>query len=316
MHPFLKNGKRPSPRTRKLLSSSADDSPITSQVAKAIDESRGQYADMDEVKRLAQLAAKATIALSPGGKGVESLNEETLRAYCEAKGVTIKSDGLAAAAKRYALLEGAARSRAGPVWDAHTPKTRIRLLHEVCNGEGDATYIDPETQCTVFAAVAHLRRGNCCGISQALGRTHRCRHCPYTKAGQLFDPSMRRLAARIPLIDAVRDAVTEQVGNLVDIPSSNESKSTQSNGFCAGDLITHSKNIADAGVGYTFEVDENAPRCGTCEGTSVTFCTRCKGFRFLVSPEPELCAQCEAKGIHPCTDCTPWRPPQRTHFSS
>ena len=52
-----------------------------------------------------------------------------------------------------------------------TPLTDIEVLHERALQHGEETYKDPTTGYTCFTAVAHNRRGYCCGS--------RCRHCPY-----------------------------------------------------------------------------------------------------------------------------------------
>lgn len=309
----LSNGSFSS--SRKIVCSTGGDETEKPQAASKFDGNDRPFSGANDLDRLARLAAKVTVALSAGGRGVENLEDEALRAYCEAKGAQVRSDGLAAAAKRYALEEEASRKRAGPVWDVYRPNARQRLLHDVCNGEGDATYTDPDTGFTVFAAVAHLRRGYCCGLMEDGERIHRCRHCPYSMSGEVVNPSMKRLAARIPLIDAVRREVTAQVESITQLSTEPQVTTGASCSSTDSHLTVNSTSNDDAGIGYTFDVDENS-KCTTCEGTSVTFCTRCKGFRFLITPEARLCPQCKAKGIHPCMDCTPWRPPQRTHFMS
>lgn len=47
----------------------------------------------------------------------------------------------------------------------------IEDLHRAAVEQNQTTYLDPTTGFTVFTALAHLRRGRCCG--------NRCRHCPY-----------------------------------------------------------------------------------------------------------------------------------------
>jgi len=44
-------------------------------------------------------------------------------------------------------------------------------VHEAACARGEQTYIDPETGYTVFTALAHKKRGKCCGSA--------CRHCPF-----------------------------------------------------------------------------------------------------------------------------------------
>eukprot|EP01060_Flectonema_neradi_P012882 TRINITY_DN19674_c0_g1_i1.p1 TRINITY_DN19674_c0_g1~~TRINITY_DN19674_c0_g1_i1.p1 ORF type:complete len:330 (+),score=51.67 TRINITY_DN19674_c0_g1_i1:67-1056(+) len=49
--------------------------------------------------------------------------------------------------------------------------TDIEILHEKALQHGEETYQDPATGYTCFTAIAHNKRGYCCGS--------RCRHCPY-----------------------------------------------------------------------------------------------------------------------------------------
>lgn len=44
-------------------------------------------------------------------------------------------------------------------------------LHARACEAGELTYVDPETGFRTFTALAHKRRGECCGSE--------CRHCPY-----------------------------------------------------------------------------------------------------------------------------------------
>ena len=48
-------------------------------------------------------------------------------------------------------------------------------LHAAACAAGEASYVDPVTGYSVMTAVAHQRRGKCCGSG--------CRHCPYAHAG-------------------------------------------------------------------------------------------------------------------------------------
>lgn len=147
-------------------------------------------------------------------------------------------------------------------------------------------YMDPATGYTVFSAMAHLRRGSCCGVPEGGGivdRTHRCRHCPYDADGGLSSRVYRAMGERIALVDAVRDGCARLVG----------------------------------GVGAAVEreeVEEGA--CKECGGKGVASCRRCGGHKFMISPEIVDCSQCEATGVHACMSCTAWQPPQRPTFGS
>jgi hypothetical protein len=268
-------------------------------------------------------AFQATLALCPAGKGAASVSQDVLQAYCEIKGVRSGSSGDIAAAERYALSETAARVRGGPLWDATGPKARIRLLHNVCNGEGEVTYIDPESGYTVFSAFAHLRRGNCCGINDAGERTHRCRHCPYAPDGSLTSPSMQRLKERIPLVDGLRDRLSthsealQQAAILRVAQAAQISSRVLIGGRNDADVSGNDAKMGAATAKVQREVGSSSVAvCGACDGVEVLRCTRCMGWKFLISPEAMLCPQCDGHGFHPCMDCTPWRPPQRKSFDS
>jgi hypothetical protein len=231
-------------------------------------------------------ATFAAAALAPGGPGAGVLSGAALHAFCQAKGA--RGPDAAAAAERYVAEERAVRRRGGALWDAWGGAQRVRALHAVCNAEGDGTYDDPDTGYTVFAAVAHLRRGHCCGIEEGTGaRTHRCRHCPYAPEGALTSPAYMRLAERIPLVDAVNEAFTRQ--------------QRQQQG-----VVAAAANVAAVVV----KDEEDCPECEN----GVSLCSQCKGFTFLASPTVRPCPQCDATGRHPCLVCTSWRPAQRQGF--
>lgn len=227
--------------------------------------------------------------------GAAALSPAALGAYREAKGAP-DAAGYAAALRAARQPRDRAALGAGDGKSARAAMAaRQRLLHRVCNGEGDATYEDPETGYTVFSAIAHLRRGHCCGVPEGGGveeRTHRCRHCPYAPDGRLTSPAYRRLKERIPLVDAVRRETAAVYG-----------ASARAVAAVGGDSAESADEEGDGG-------------CVDCKGTSRVLCTRCKGYKFLISPDSMLCPQCEASGEHPCMTCTPWTPRQRTEFGS
>jgi Family of unknown function (DUF5522) len=230
---------------------------------------------------VALAVAAALVLNTPGSAGAAALSDAALAAYCAAKG-----------AREAAAYAAAVRAAREP-WDGRAPKARARLLHQVCNGEGDATYVDPTTGYTVFAAIAHLRRGSCCGVPEGGGeheRTHRCRHCPYAPDGRLSSPAYIRLKERIPQVDAVRKGTAALYGASVR---------------------AHGSAEEDEG-----EAADDGERCDECDGRREAECRRCKGYAFLISPETMLCPQCDATGSHPCMKCTAWEPPQRTEFDS
>lgn len=254
--------------------------------------SRLSAPEVDEetaVEETVVLAVSASLVLNtPGSAGAAALSDGALAAYCASKGV--RDAGAYAAAVR------ASREP----WDGAAEKARTRLMHQVCNGEGDATYSDPATGYTVFAAIAHLRRGNCCGVPEGGGiveRTHRCRHCPYAPDGSLTSPAYSRLKERIPLVDEVRKRTAKLFG-----------ASVRTGGAA---IDADGENTESEG-----DEKEGESRCEECGGGGEAKCRRCKGFMFLISPMSMLCPQCDATGSHPCMSCTPWQPPQQTEFGS
>lgn len=150
---------------------------------------------------------------------VADLSVGDILAFCGVKGVPVQSNfwdrkWLLQKAREYAAWENAARLKSGVLWNMTVDKRKVRLLHDVCNGEGDATYIDPRSGYTVFSAFAHLRRGHCCGVvykgesgkdSRGFERTHRCRHCPYTHDGRLTSTQGIALMNRLRVVRFVRE---------------------------------------------------------------------------------------------------------------
>lgn len=152
---------------------------------------------------------------------VANLSVGDILAFCGVKGVPLQSniwdrEWLLQKAREYVACEHAARLKTGDsLWDTTADKKKVRLLHDVCNGEGDATYVDPRSGYTVFSAFAHLRRGHCCGVvvkegenendNQGFERTHRCRHCPYTHDGRLTSAQSIALMNRLRVVRFVRE---------------------------------------------------------------------------------------------------------------
>lgn len=161
------------------------------------------------------------------------LSTGDLLAFCSLKGVAIQGNvwdrpWLLQKAREYVAWERAARLKADDdTWDLFTDNRKVRLLHHVCNGEGDATYVDPRTGYTVFSAFAHLKRGHCCGVRRTsenengndnsqFERTHRCRHCPYAHDGSLTASSAVALMQRLQVIRFVRANRTVNWRQLAD----------------------------------------------------------------------------------------------------
>lgn len=258
-------------------------------------------------------AVDAAMSLHSRTMRPSELSSEKLAALCRIKGLRQRPSTSASEQRRvlvdavtkYLDDEYSARTKLGK-WDSLSEAARIRLLHRVCNAEGDVTYYDPATGYTVFSAFAHLRRGHCCGIEDGTGaRMHRCRHCPYAEDGTLPSKQMVAMKERISLVDAFREELTARThtDHAVSTPSS---KPAQSDSAVAHDPVA-------ASVG---SVETDVDVCPTCHGTEMMVCTRCNGWTILASPIIRKCQQCNASGWHGCMDCTPWRPRQRTEFYS
>lgn len=169
--------------------------------------------------RLIQAESKPEDEFEEDGQ-VADLSVGDILAFCGVKGVPVQSNfwdrkWLLQKAREYIAWENAARLKSGVLWDTTVDKRKVRLLHDVCNGEGDATYIDPRSGYTVFSSFAHLRRGHCCGVvyseeesgkdSRGFERTHRCRHCPYTHDGRLTSTQGIALMNRLRVVRFVRE---------------------------------------------------------------------------------------------------------------
>ena len=73
-------------------------------------------------------------------------------------------------------------SRPKPTQAALPPE--IEALHVASISRGEETYTDPATGFTVFTAIAHNKRGYCCGS--------KCRHCPYGHTNVGHPDSVKR----------------------------------------------------------------------------------------------------------------------------
>lgn len=267
-----------------------------------------------------------------------------LLAFCGVKGLDVVANiwdraALEAAVRRYGQLERLTRIRKGEEWEAMSAARKVRALHDVCNAEGDVTYVDPETGYTVFSFFAHLKRGNCCGIKtmdeegedgKRYERTHRCRHCPYTEPGELKSGKMQALRDRVAVIEYARERaqqVWEESGGAsaeVSFGALGEQKSATQGDASGGVASSPSRSNGDeaalkrrfAKVARIEEPRHGPSSCADCGDEQVVTCTRCKGWTHLFSPQLMKCPQCEAKGFHPCMNCTPFRPPSRSSFYS
>jgi iron complex transport system substrate-binding protein len=66
-------------------------------------------------------------------------------------------------------------------------------LHAAACAAGEASYVDPQTGYRVMTAVAHERRGRCCGSG--------CRHCPFAHAGVADAHKAARIVQPAFLVD-------------------------------------------------------------------------------------------------------------------
>lgn len=304
------------------------------------------------VARAVQRAQNACGAAAPVdvAAATEALPTSALLAFCAVKGVHSTSatnpwnrTALLAAIARYVRDERTARLRAGPGWAALvTAKQKRSLLHAVCNGEGDATYHDVDTNYTVFSAFAHLKRGSCCGVrwetedvgeegmpagphtaegGQTLGftRIHRCRHCPYSNDGRQLGGAMKALSERLHVVEHARSLVQneweggeEAFASEVDAAGADAAEDASARlGQGAWEELTKPR-LTRRSLFYT--PDATHASCKTCADLRVVTCTRCNGWTCLISPIPQPCFQCDEKGVHPCMDCTSFRPPPITNL--
>lgn len=278
-------------------------------------------------------------------------NTSDLLAFCSVKGqplpVNIWDDvKLLATARTYISMERTVRLKTDTQWVTASQRQRIRLLHDVCNGEGDATYVDPESGYTVFSAFAHLRRGDCCGIPADGGeRTHRCRHCPYDDAGDLRAPRYIALRDRLHVVLFVREGVTNnwtlpmsETDTIQSLPKdnmlqfSNEDAPVTTNNQHEHMTLPNRKSESSVTTWSKKEVRQMLRRllvrkvdvepqddehvCEACGDLQMVTCMRCKGWTILVSPVLRKCPQCEGEGMHACMHCTSFRPPPSTDIYS
>lgn len=291
---------------------------------------------------VAEATARVTYYASQGD--YSSVRTFELLAFCSVKGLPMPFNiweraTLEATVREYAQQERLARVRKGSEWEAMSPAQRIRLLHDVCNGEGDVTYIDPESGYTVFTHFAHLKRGHCCGIktrdevgedAKMYERTHRCRHCPFTEPGELKSKKMKALMDRVRVIEFARERAQEvwaeessvdsgvsfgsPDGRVSNALEGEASRSPLSSASDEGDEVQLARRFAKV-----VKIDKPKDKecaCEDCGDQQVVTCTRCNGFTYLFSPVLMKCPQCEAKGYHPCMSCTPFRPPSKSSFYS
>lgn len=248
-----------------------------------------------------------------------------LLAFCNVKGLPVNSNiwnrtALETTARAFSQRERLGRIRKGTEWEAMSEARQVRLSHEICNAEGDVTYIDPATKYTVFSYFGHLKRGYCCGVKETgegFERTHRCRHCPFTENGELKGDRMVALKERVAVIERSREraqeiwrsGMTEQSG----FGQVKEMERVQEQGRSVPDDDGLVKKFAKI-QRRTRAVKDGEFKCAECADEKYVTCTRCSGWTFLVSPRHMDCPQCEAKGYHPCVSCTPFRPKSRSSF--
>ena len=76
-------------------------------------------------------------------------------------------------------------------------------LHAEACRAGKVYYLDPETGYRVLTALAHVRRGYCCGSG--------CRHCPYDQVNVPEDQPSRR-SSRKKTVPASPDSSLKKGG--------------------------------------------------------------------------------------------------------
>lgn len=287
-----------------------------------------------EEKQIAVSALRASQLLFQNAAPVDppQLATSDLLAYCCIKGLRAHTNlwnrrVLLQSARQYQSEETLSRTRSGPVWENLAQSQKLRLLHDVCNAEGDATYEDPESGYTVFSAFAHLRRGHCCGVvvqdSGTVGRTHRCRHCPYTNNGELRGAHLLAFKERLHVIDFVRQNLQNDWRTLDIRPSESRPEeepyqfSNDTFESIAGDRQNKQRLRRKLVKRVTVEKPDNAiASCANCGGERMTTCTRCMGWTHVFTPVIKECPQCNGEGMHPCMQCTMFRPPPSTSIYS
>ena len=278
-------------------------------------------------RRVARLMIAPQLSRGSLSDALREFSTFTLLAFCAVKGISIpynvwERDTLVNLVETYLREERTCRIRGGTEWVQMTDEEQEKMLHRVCNGEGDATYIDPKTGYTVFTFFGHLRRGHCCGVKKdeqgnVVERTHRCRHCPYDVDGNLVAKRMVALGERIDIIEMVREFVREDAENLmrgeIDNNEGNlELKEGSVRAIGKEATFERAKVKADSMVAVEMQSDED--KCELCGGAGMITCQRCNGWKIVISPQTKLCPQCDATGTHPCMACTPWRPKQIKAF--
>lgn len=287
-----------------------------------------------------------------------SATTSDLLAFCAVKGVMGKANvwdrtHLLQQARDYMRDERLARTKNGAHWAGLQERQRMRLLHAVCNGEGDATYIDPASGYTVFSAFAHLKRGHCCGVSVSetdgtVQRTHRCRHCPYTQDGAVSGAVMMALKQRLRVVELVRERTADALDGAVSLSLSHVPAAAAEAVIEPATSEATTDGAVGAGTGAARSAEDMArlrrklvkpvkaplrppsssdmsssssspaamPGCDTCGDERYTTCTRCNGWTIVFSPRVAPCTQCKGEGMHRCMQCTSFRPPQITSLYS
>lgn len=320
----------------------------------------------DDELAIAHSAVRATCHLfnasikSCWDEGLPQLSTADLLSFCSVKGVKLNTNiwnrsALLHKARIYYEREGIARTQPDKIeneeWLNKSTGAKIRDLHDVCNGEGDATYVDPVSGYTVFSAFAHLKRGHCCGLQKKetqdgdgeFERTHRCRHCPYMDNGAVGGSSMQALKERLHVVEYVRSKVQEQWQkgfSVNDEAEKLEDASTFSFSALTDDIEANITNSNDSNQTKETDAEERerkrlrrklvkkvevekrhrsndfTPSCDVCSDERMVTCGRCKGFTWVFSPDVRICPRCKGEGMHPCMDCTPYRPPPTTSIYS
>lgn len=279
----------------------------------------------DDERAIIEATARVTHHLFRGDLGPVTTFE--LLAFCNVKGLPVNSNiwnraALETIVKAYSRREKMERLRKDAEWKGMSEARQVRLAHEICNAEGDVTYIDPTTGYTVFSFFGHLKRGYCCGVKkneEGYERIHRCRHCPFTEIGELKSDKMVALMERVRVIERARERAQEiWRGKETERSRFGEVKEMK-RVEVKGDVVLDEDDLARRFAKIVRRervVKDGEVECVECADKKYVTCTRCNGWTFLVSPDHMNCPQCEAKGYHPCMSCTLFRPPSRSSFYS
>ena len=117
--------------------------------------------------------------------------------------------------------------------DLHITMTDYNTAHREAVEAGELSYLDPETQYSVFTELAHQKRGKCCGAG--------CRHCPYDHQNVKGKDKAKKIKQPAFLYEGYEGTYEED----------DEKKEKNSNSYpliCLKDVRMHAKEGTDVKV--------------------------------------------------------------------